>query len=87
MTPADEETIPGQLDAIRERLDKGDRRMGELERAMKDNTDITREIRDAVTAGRVATRVIKWLGALALALSGIYALYYQATHGGRLPHQ
>lgn len=87
MTPRDEETIPGALDAIRKEQHRTEERLSALEQAVEDNTQLTREIRDAVTAGRVATRVIKWLGGLALAFSALSALYYQLTHGGRLPHQ
>lgn len=80
-----EDSVPGQLDGIRSRLDLGDQRMGQIELALKDNTEITRDIRDAVTATRVATKVIRWLGALALACSALYAAIYQATHDGKLP--
>ena len=88
------DSVPGQLDEIKRRLDEGDRRMGAIEFSVAENTVITRqvqtvtdEIRDAVTAGRVVTKVVKWVGALAIACSAIYAVIYQLTHGGRLPHQ
>jgi hypothetical protein len=87
MNPQDEETIPGALDAIRKEQHRTEVRLTALEQAVEDNTQLTREIRDAVTAGRVATKVVKWLGGLAIALSALYALYYQLTHDGRLPHQ
>lgn len=88
LTPAPPaNTVPGQLEAIRRRLDAGDHRMTAIERALAENTDITRDIRDAVTAGRVFTKVIKWVGVLAVAGSAIYAAVYQLTHSGRLPHQ
>lgn len=64
-----------------------DDRLTVLERLVQENTEMTKDIRDAVTAGRVATKVIKWAGAIALASSAIYAAVYQATHGGKLPHQ
>jgi hypothetical protein len=81
------DTVPGQLDAIRRRLDDGERRFDAIERAVSENTEITRDIRDAVTAGRVFAKVIKWVGAIAVACSAIYAGLYQLTHSGRLPHQ
>jgi hypothetical protein len=87
LAPAVVDTVPGQLDAIRRRLDNGDARMTKIEAALAENTEITRDIRDAVTAGKVVTKVIKWVGALAVAASAIYAGFYQLTHGGRLPHQ
>lgn len=89
-----EDSIPGQLDAIRMRLDNGEARFVKLEagqadlkKAMAENTEITKDIRDAVTAGRVATKVVKWVGGLAIASSAIWASIYQLTHGGKLPHQ
>lgn len=95
MTAADnEDSVPGQLDAIRRRLDNGEARFmkieegqAQLKTAMAENTEITKDIRDAVTAGRVATKVVKWVGGLAIAGSAIWASFYQLTHGGKLPHQ
>lgn len=114
------DTIPGQLDEIRQtiahgdamreqfatklesvsaRLDAGDLRMRLIEHSVAENTVITKEmsgtvndIRDIVEAGKAvtlvgrgATRIIKWIGAIALAGSAIYALVYQLTHNGKLP--
>lgn len=114
------DTIPGQLDEIRQtikhgdamreqfaaklesvssRLDAGDLRMRLIEHSVAENTTITRgmsdtvnDIRDIVEAGKAvtlvgrgATKLIKWIGALAIAGSAMYALFYQATHGGKLP--
>lgn len=85
MSPHD--TVPAQLDAIRGRLDSGDKRFESIERALAENTEITKDIRDAIVAGRVATKAVKWLGALAIAGSAIYAAAYQILHNGKLPHQ
>lgn len=88
----EDETIPGALDGIRERLGGTERRVGDIEQRMQgmeqlltENTAVTREIRDVVTAGRVFTRVVKWAGALAIAGSALYAAWHQFTHGGELP--
>lgn len=75
------DSVPGQLEEIRKRLDKGDRRFETLETAVRENTEITKDIRDAVVAGRVATKLIKWLGAVALAVSAIWALVHQVKAG------
>lgn len=69
-----DESIPGELAAIHTRLDEGDRRMGDIERAVEENTRITadsaevlRDVRDALIFARVGTKLIKWLGALGAA--------------------
>jgi hypothetical protein len=88
----EDETIPGALDGIRQRLGGTERRVGDIEQRMAgvetlltENTAVTREIRDVVTAGRLFTRAVKWAGAVALAVSALYAVWYQFTHDGRLP--
>jgi hypothetical protein len=88
----EDQTIPGALDGIRERLVGTERRVGEIERRMQgvetllnENTTVTREIRDVVTAGRVFTRVVKWAGSIALAAGALWAAWYQITHDGQLP--
>lgn len=69
-----EDSIPGKLDALVDRVNK-------IEREVAENTEITREIRDAVVAGRVATKVIKWLGAIAAAGSALWVAWSQMRHG------
>lgn len=71
-----EDTIPGELSAIKARLDEGDRRMLAIERALEDNTRMTAEsgevikdVRDALVFARVGTKIIKWLGALGAAVA------------------
>jgi hypothetical protein len=88
----EDETIPGALDGIRQRLGGTERRVGDIEQRMAgvetlltENTAVTREIRDVVIAGRMFTRVVKWCGAIALAVSAMYAAWYQFMHDGRLP--
>ncbi len=75
--PSDD-TVPGQLEEIRRRLNAGDRRFTELDRRLAENTELTREntritreaaedirdVRDALVFARVSTRLIKWLGAI-----------------------
>jgi hypothetical protein len=90
--PNEDETIPGALDGIRQRLGGTERRVGDIEQRMAgmetlltENTAVTREIRDVVIAGRVVTRVVKWVGSVALAFGALYGIWYQFTHDGRLP--
>lgn len=48
------------------------------------NTVITTTVRDTLTAGRVATRLIKWIGAIALAVASIYG-FFVAIKTGKMP--
>lgn len=49
-------------EATVKRLDHMDRRMAGLEAGVAENTELTRGIRDAITAGRVASVAMKWVG-------------------------
>lgn len=73
-----EDSLPGKLDALTARVEH-------IEKAVAENTELTRDIRDAVVAGRIATKVIKWLGAVAAACSALWVAFYQATHSGKAP--
>lgn len=59
-------------DASVKRLDHLDARMGKLEAAMLENTELTKGIRDTITAGRVASRAIKWLGGLVITVASAW---------------
>lgn len=37
------------------------------------NTQVTTHVRDTITAGRIATKVIQWVGIVAVAFGGVYA--------------
>lgn len=52
-----------------------------LQTEMVENTKITTTVRDTITAGRVATQVIKWIGGFAIALAGIYGAWVTFRHG------
>ena len=81
----EQETIPGQLAEIRSRLDKGDARFEKLEKSLAENTEITKDIRDVVVTGRVMTKLTKWIGSIALAISAVWALWHHATSGVQPP--
>ncbi len=72
MDPID--SMPGKLDALTERV-------VHIERAVAENTEITRDIRDALVAGRVMTKVLKWCGAIAAACSALWVAWQQMRHG------
>ena len=67
-------------------------RLRQLESSLSENTAITSEIRDLLTAVKGGIRVLgwlgtgaKWLGAIAGAVAAIYTVAYMVTHGGRPP--
>ena len=95
-----------ELEALHKRLDKGSDRMKRIEgdlshvkddvsavkAEVSENTTLTREIRDVMTAARVGFKVLgglgsaaKWAGKLAVAGAAIYTLGYMVFHGGMPP--
>ena len=43
-----------------------------IESAVSENTDLTRDIRDAITAGKVAGSLVKWLAAAVVTMSAAW---------------
>lgn len=54
------------------RLDQIERSHREMRVELATNTEITAAVRDAYTAGRVATRIVKWVGGVALAIGSVW---------------
>lgn len=74
--------ISGLTEAVKEindSLQGGRDRMDRIEKLIAENTTITKSVRETVTAGKVATKVIQWLAGFATAVTVIYAAYYQVT--------
>jgi hypothetical protein len=71
-------TIPGRLEDLQERV-------GKLEEAVAENTEITRDVRDMLVAGRVLVKAAKVAGIVAGAGSAMWAAGYQILHNGNLP--
>lgn len=78
-----EDTVPGQLAAINERLDNGDRRMSGIETKLAENTAITSEIKEILAAARLGFKVIgglgsfiKWAGGAAAAGAALWAMFH-----------
>lgn len=62
-------------DAGVKRLDQMDVRLSKLEAAVAENTDLTRDVRDAITAGRFAGKAVKLLaGAVITGVSAWLAI-------------
>lgn len=80
-----EQRTSARFDAGNKRFAAIEKTLGEMLAELKRNTEITTEIRDVKTATRVGTRVVKWLGAMAIAGAGIWAAIYALTHGGATP--
>ena len=51
------------------RQDTAERRLSTLEHALDENTRLTEGIRDAITAGRVTGRIVKWAAAAIITVS------------------
>lgn len=72
------ETVPGRLEDIQCRVEA-------LEKAMNENTEITRDVRDMLVAGRVLVKAAKVAGVVAAAGSAMWVAGYQIMHGGQAP--
>lgn len=82
-----DETIPGELTAIHERLDAGDKRMEGIEAQMtentrltientrltRDNAETTQDIKDLMVAAKLGFKVLGGLGVAFKWLGGIAA--------------
>lgn len=82
-----EETIPGELTAIHERLNAGDQRMEGIERQVaentrltienttltRDNAETTQDIKDLMVAAKLGFKVLGGLGVAFKWLGGIAA--------------
>lgn len=98
-TDMSEPTVPGELSAIHDRLNAGDKRMEAIEsqlventRLTIENTEITKDIKEVLDAARLGFKVIgglgslaKWTGSIAAALAAIWGFVYLLTHGGVPP--
>jgi hypothetical protein len=89
-------TVPGALVEISNRLADTERRMSSMhadnerrlvsmDERLKQNTDVTQQIRDAQIAGRILGKLFTWIGGIAAALGAFYAFIYQLVHNGKLP--
>lgn len=67
------------------RLDHGETRMASIEGELAINTELTKEIRDAVTAGKMMSRLIRWVGGIAAAGAAIWAAAVTIMGGGKPP--
>jgi hypothetical protein len=90
---------PSVVEDLRERLAEGDRRMADMERQiaamreeLRDNSEITQDIREILTAAKVGLRVlgglgqlVKWLGIVAGGVAAIYGAYQALRQGLPFP--
>jgi hypothetical protein len=75
-----DDSIPGKLDALAGRVGAVEdsvilvkKSVSSIETAVQENTELTRDIKDLLTAGKVMTKVIKGAGAIAAAGTAIWA--------------
>lgn len=85
------DTTPGKLDALAARVthleataQRIDARGGEnaeriarIESAVAENTELTRDIRDVLIAGKVGGRFIKWFGGIVAGAAAVWAAWTQ----------
>ena len=95
MSTTNDTTIPGELSAIKQRLEDGDKRMSQLSSRLEENTAVTNRIAEN-TAGMMefldaaqgAFKVLTWIGKLAkpigyIAAAGAAILgFWTAIKGG-----
>ena len=74
------------------RFDKIELRLGLVEGQITTNTELTKEIRDAIVAAKMGFKVIggigqivKWAGIISAAALSIYAAIFALMHGGASP--
>lgn len=72
---ADMDSMPGKLDALGARV-------GRLEVAVAENTELTRDIKDALGGLRVFGLVMKWVAGV---VGGAVAIWTAWTHLGGKP--
>lgn len=84
-----DDTVPGQLEAIHQRLERGDKRMASIEAEVSKNTAITAEIKEILDAARLGFKVLgglgvalKWAAGIAAALGTLWAIFH---NGGPKP--
>lgn len=69
-------------DGLTRRLDSQDARIGKVAEQLERNTEITETIGNVLAAGKVATWLIKWLGAIGMGVAGIAAAIFAFKSGG-----
>jgi hypothetical protein len=62
-----------RIDMIAEQVDGIKKTLDDHHKAIQDNTEITREIRDVLIAGKTGARMVKWIGGLGAGLVGMAA--------------
>jgi hypothetical protein len=93
-----ERYIGQQFQSIEDRMEAGDKRMSDVESRLtaalvelKRNSEITEDIREILTAGKLGLRVlgavgqaVRWLGLVAAGAAALYGAY-QALRGNVPP--
>ena len=78
--------LGGAVLTMQQRLDKGDKRMGNIEADLSINTAATNEVLEIVRMGKSFFKVVGWLGKgvkwTASIVAAIGSMWYVFTHGG-----
>lgn len=93
MSPAAPRDDEDRLAGIEARLLEGSARMDRMQAELSANTAITVQVRDLLQTLRGGLRLLgwlgiaaKWIGAIAAAVTAVWALVHAAIHSGRPPH-
>jgi hypothetical protein len=88
-----------RIKAIEARLEEGreimmghDEQLKLIRQELQENTDVTTDIRDLMSAGKTGLKVLGWIGvaakwvaSIALAITAVWGVIYTITHGGTPP--
>jgi len=87
--PTTQETMPGALDELKERLDVMEDTIRELRFDMQENTAVTKEVKEIIDAASGAWKVLGWISSAAkygLTIIAFAALTLAAIKGWFISH-
>lgn len=78
--------LAAMVKALSEKFDAMQSETKALREELAENTEITKQLRDVGTFVRVGTKVLKWLGVIAIAIGSLVA-GWKMTMSGHTPMQ
>lgn len=78
--------LHGDLASLKVAHDGMVKKVDTIDANMATNNEMTEKILAAVSGGKMVLGAIKLLGAIAVPISALIALWYSFTHGGAPPH-
>jgi hypothetical protein len=81
-----------QFQSIEDRLAEAEKQLSAMREELRDNSEITQDIREILVAAKVGLRVlgglgqlVKWLGIVAGGVAAVYGAWQAITKGLQLP--